>query len=330
MLILNAAQVKQALPMAQAIEAMKSAYAAISNGDAHVPLRSHLEISEHRGINLYMPAHLKPTGGGETLVVKIVAVYPDNPAANLPIIHASVLISEAATGKPVALLEGGSLTAIRTGAGAGAATDLLARPDSHTVAVIGAGVQARTQLESVCTVRPIERVKIYCPTPAKIEALIAELAGWGPIPRDLIATSNPADAIKDADIICTATTSSTPVFADADVMDGTHINAIGAFTPDMAEIPPETVGRSRVYIDSREASLAEAGDLIQAEQAGAIAPDHIQGEIGEIILGRLASRQTIAEITLFKSVGVAVQDAAAAQLALENASRQGLGQQVQL
>ncbi|MDX1437910.1 MAG: hypothetical protein R3335_13950, partial [Anaerolineales bacterium] len=268
MLILNSDQVKQALPMAQAIEAMKAAYAALSQGQAHVPLRSHLEISSRKAVNLYMPAHLLSPDGEEALVVKVVGVYPENPKSALPVIHASVLVSDAQTGRPLALLEGGSLTAIRTGAGAGAATDLLARPDSHTAAIFGAGIQARTQLEAVCTVRPIERVWIYDPIPEKIEIMIQELSGVGPIPNDIRAASNPGSAVGDADIICTATTSLTPVFADADLKEGTHINAVGAFTPEMAEVPPASVARSRVYIDSHQASAAEAGDLIQAAAAG--------------------------------------------------------------
>ena len=328
MLILSADQVRQALPMIQAIEAMKDAYEALSAGRAIVPLRTPLEIKESAGLNLFMPAYLSRLGVEGSLVVKVVGVYTENPGRGLPVIHASVLVSEAATGKPLALLEGASLTAIRTGAGSGAATDILARPDCRVAAIIGAGVQAKTQLEAVCSVRPIERVWIYDHNPGKAERFIEEMAGRKPISKYLLPAPDPRTAVREADIICTATTSTSPVFDDADLKPGVHINGVGSFTAQMQEIPYETVVRAKVYVDSRPAALAEAGDLIQPIEAGGIAQDHIVGEIGEVILKRIDGRQSTEEITFFKSVGVAVQDAAAAGLALENARRLGLGQQV--
>jgi alanine dehydrogenase len=326
MLILNASQVRQALPMAQVIEVMKDAYAALSSGRAEVPLRSQLPIPAYDGVNLYMPAHL--ADGGESLVIKIVSVYPKNVDWHLPIIHATVLASDPQSGAPLALLEGASLTAIRTGAAAGAATDLLARPDSRIVAIFGAGVQGRTQLEAICNVRQIERAWIFDPKPERIDKFITDLSGRGPIPSELIRATNSKEAVQSADIICTATTSAVPVFDDGDLKPGVHINGFGSFTPQMREVPSETVRRARIFIDSRATALAEAGDLIQPLEAGQITIDQIAGEIGEVIQGRISGRQTHEEITFFKSVGVAVQDAAAARLALENASRLGLGQQV--
>jgi ornithine cyclodeaminase len=226
-------------------------------------------------------------------------------------------------------LEGGVLTAIRTGAASGAATDLLARPDCHTAAVFGAGVQGRTQLEAVCTVRAIHTAWVYDRDSDKAAALIADLAGRGRIPADLRRASSPQEAVAQADIVCTATTSTRPVFAYVDLKPGAHINAVGAYTPEMQEIPAECGERARVVVDSRSACLAEAGDLIQPMRAGIINADHIHAELGEIVLGRKEGRQSPEQVTLFKSVGVAVQDAAAAQLALRNAGQLGLGQQVE-
>lgn len=328
MLILNAEDVRRALPMKAAIEAMKQAYAALSDGQAEVPLRTRLPVSPHEGVSLFMPAYVR-TKEREALAVKIVSVFNRNPQRGLPLIFAAVVVLEAETGRPIALLEGGTLTAIRTGAGSGAAIDLLARPEACTLAIFGAGAQGRTQLEAACTVRRIATVWVYDRDSQKAGAFIAEMAGRDPIPTDLRLAASPAQAAADADIICTATTSSTPVFEDADLKPGVHISAIGAYTPEMQEVPAETVRRAKVVVDSRPAALAEAGDLIQPLRQGLIREEHLYAELGEIVLGRKAGRQSPEEITLFKSVGVAVQDVLAAQLALENADKMGIGQRMQ-
>jgi ornithine cyclodeaminase len=328
MLILNAKDVRRALPMEAAIDAMKRAYAALSDGRAEVPLRAQLPIPPHEALGLFMPAYVNEDEG-EGLAVKAVTVYPNNPKLGLPLIHAAVLVLDAATGRPQALLEGSTLTAIRTGAAAGAATDILARPDSHVAAIFGAGVQARTQLEAICTVRPIKTVWIYDPRADQVEAFIEEMAQQGPIPADLRKAGDPTQAVADADVICTATTSVTPVFADADLNPGTHLNGVGSYTPAMKEIPPETVLRALVVVDSREAAMEEAGDLIQPIKDGLITTDHIRAELGEIVLSRRSGRTSAEQITFFKSVGVAVQDVMAARLALKNARELTMGQQVE-
>jgi ornithine cyclodeaminase len=237
-------------------------------------------------------------------------------------------VLEADTGRPVALLEGSSLTAIRTGAGSGAAIDTLARADSKVVAVFGAGAQGRTQLEAACSARKIEKAWVFDPSAERAESFAREMAGSGSIPENLRVANDSEEAIVEADIVCTATTSDTPVFSDTDLKPGTHISAIGSYTPEMQEVPAETVARALVIVDSRSATLAETGDLLQPIQAGLIGEDHISAELGEIILGRKPGRQTSEQITYFKSVGVAVQDAMAAQLALQNAQKLGLGTEV--
>lgn len=327
MLILTADDVRQALPMREVIEAMKRAYASLSDGRADAPLRTRLPIPPHNGLALFMPAYVQ-TQETEALAVKIVSIHPENPKRDLPYIHAAVVVIEAETGRAVALLEGGSLTAIRTGGGSGAAMDLLAREDSKIVAIFGAGVQGRTQLEAACTVREIELAWVFDANHASAEKFAAEMAGRGPVPKNLRVAASPAQAGKDADIICTATTSTTPVFADADVRSGAHISAIGSYTPEMQEVPAETVARAKVVVDSRSATLAETGDLLKPMQAGLFDESHIHGELGEIVLGRKPGRASESEITYFKSVGIAVQDAMAAQLALRNAEKMGLGQKV--
>jgi len=327
-LILNAAEVRRALPMPEAIEAMKEAFAALSDGRAEVPLRTRLPVASHDALSLFMPAFV---GGenNESLAIKVVSLFPGNPGKGLGYIQAAVLVLEPDTGRALGLLEGSTLTAIRTGAAGGAAVDLLSRPDSRVLALFGAGAQGRTQVEAACTARTIRTVWIFDADRARAEALGTELAGTGSIPLDVRVAASPSEAVAHADVICTATTSATPVFSDSDLGLGVHISAVGSYTPEMQEIPGETVGRARLFVDSRSAALQETGDLIQPIREGLFSPDHITGELGELVLGRAEGRRSADEVTMFKSVGVAVQDAVAASLALRNARRLGIGQEVQ-
>jgi len=323
--ILTQEEVRQALPMSRAIEAVKDAFAQLSAGQADVPLRASLDVPRHNGVTLFMPAYL---AGDDAMAMKIVSVFNDNPGKGLPLIHALVVVVDAETGAPEAVMDGTYLTALRTGAASGAATDVLARQDARAAAIIGAGAQGRTQLEAVCAVRTIEEAWVYDVDRKRAETMAAEM-------RERIAASievaeTPAQAVRRADVICTATTSSNPVFDDADVQPGTHINAIGAYTPEMQEIPAETVLRARVVIDHHEAALAEAGDLLIPMEAGMMSVDHIHAELGEIIAGGKVGRQGEDEVTLFKSVGVAVQDVAAAGAVLEAAREAGLGTEAAL
>ncbi|NIS81897.1 MAG: ornithine cyclodeaminase family protein [Anaerolineales bacterium] len=325
--VLNAHEIRQALPMTAAVEAMKEAFAQYSTDQASVPLRSRIEVPQHEGVTLFMPAYLHTS---QDMAVKIVSVFPRNMEKDFATIYAVVVALDAETGRPIALMEGASLTAIRTGAASGAATDLLARPESKTVAVFGSGAQARTQLEAVCTVREIEKVWVYSLDETGIQIFVEDLTGMGPIPTDIEVVANPAQAVSGADIICTATTSSTPVFDANDLKSGTHINAIGAFTPEMQEVDSETVRRSLLVVDSREACLAEAGDIIIPVRTGQIAESHIHAELGEIVAGTKPGRSDPDQITLFKSVGIAVQDAVAASRALMGAKSDEIGQIIAL
>ena len=328
-LILNAVDVLHALPMPLAIDAMKQAFAAFSDGKALVPPRIPLPIARHSGISLVMPSFVDgDTPEVQSFAVKVVSLFDGNPARGLARIQAAVVVLEPDTGRPIALLDGAMLTAIRTAAASGAATDLLARRDCRTVALFGAGVQAITHLFAMCAVRPIEKVFVCSRTPSKVAALIAEFAGRPAIPAELIAAESPQQALADADIVCCTTSSQTPIFEDADLKPGVHINAIGSYTPQAREVPPETVRRALVVVDSRHAAWEEAGDLIQPLQAGLIGREHIHAELGELVLGRQTRRADDRQVTFFKSVGLAVQDAVAARVALENAVSLKLGQVV--
>jgi ornithine cyclodeaminase len=238
------------------------------------------------------------------------------------------VVFEPDTGRPTALLDGAMLTALRTAAASGAATDLLAKRDSRTLALFGTGVQARTHVFAICAVRPIERIFVVGRTPANVTSLIDWFAERNTIQAEFIAATSAQQALRDADIVCCTTTSSTPIFDDADLKPGVHINAVGSYTPQAREVPPETVCRSLVVVDSRHAAWDEAGDLIQPLNAGLIGREHLHAELGELVLGRKPGRTDERQLTFFKSVGLAVQDAVAARAALENAERFGLGQTV--
>lgn len=327
MLLLNAEDVRKSLPMEEAIEAMKSAYAALSSGKAVVPLRTRLPIPGSEALSLFMPAYVHSTDS-KALAIKVVSLFSTNPSRGLPYIQAAVLVFDPETGRAIALLEGSSLTAIRTGAASGAAIDLLARPDSRIAAIFGAGAQGRTQLEAACTARKIETAFIFDADLQKAKVFAQGMSGKGPIPRDIRVAESAKEAVEYADIICTATTSLRPVFHDSDVRAGVHISGVGSYRPDMQEIPAETLQRARIFVDSRSASLEEAGDLIQPMQAGLFDESHICGELGEVVLGLKSGRGSQEEITYFKSVGIAVQDAMAAQVALNNARKLKIGQEV--
>ena len=312
--------------MPTAIETMRKAFSLVSIGAADVPLRTAIEIPNHDAVTLFMPAYLHV---GNRLGAKIISVFPHNHNLELPAIHAIVILINAATGQPEALVEGTVLTAIRTGAASGLATDLLARSDASTLAIIGSGMQARAQLEAVCSVRKIERVRMYSPTRAHAEQFTADMAGRDKIPAPIEIASSAHEAAAHADIICTATSSAQPVIGVDDVRPGTHINAIGSYTPSMREIDPLLVRQACLVVDQRQASLAEAGEVIACIEDGSLKADDLI-ELGEIVNGKQVSRTSADQITLFKSVGLAAQDVAAAQQALSVARRKRFGTVIEL
>ena len=316
--ILSAADVRIALPMPKAIDAMRHAYGQLSAGKVNAPPRQH--ISTDKGVTLLMPAHLPERS---EFGIKVVSVYDDNPNLDLPRITATVLVLDPATGLPKAFMDGSSLTAIRTGAGGGVAADLLARSDAKTVGLFGAGVQARAQLQAVMAVRDIASVNLMSRTKASAQQLATEISAWTDAP-EVNLVSNPEQVVEDADIVICATTSATPLFNGNALRPGTHITAVGTFVPEKREVDTTTLRRSnRIVVDSREACLEEAGDLIIPNAA-------IDAEIGEIVNGDKQGRQSDDEITFFKSVGVAVQDAVAGSVVLAEAEARGLGTLVEM
>lgn len=320
--------VQQSVNMAQAIDVVERAYIQLSQGDTVVPLRLQVPVQKQGGVTLFMPAYMMDS---DSFGAKIVSVFPGNIQQKLPSIHAIVIVIDSRTGRPEAIMDGTYLTALRTGAASGVATRLLARKTAKVAAILGAGIQGRTQLEAVCAVRPIEKVWVYDIKQEIAEAYVEDLGKQGKrFSAGFFAAQTPAQAVKDADIICAATTSSEPVFEDSDLKPGVHINGIGSYTPEMQEVPSKTVIRSRIFVDSLSASMAEAGDLIIPLKESLISKSHILGEIGQVAAGQLPGRQSEEEPTFFKSVGVAVQDVAVAELILNKARELNLGEEVDL
>lgn len=312
--------------MSEAVEVMRDAFRLLSAGKAVVPDRTRIEAKHPaKGDALFMPCYIP---GDARMGMKIVTLFDGNRERGLPFIQAIVTVLDGETGRPLAVMDGTSLTAIRTGAASGVATDLMSRPDAATVAVFGSGPQARTQLAAVCEVRAIRKATVYDVNGKRGAAFAEELAQQLSI--EINAAESPAAALAGADIVCTATTSPTPVFADRDLAPGTHINAIGSYKPNVREIPGETVKRARVVVDHLPSAMIEAGDLILPMEQGLIAKAHIGTELGEVIAGKKTGRESPDEITFFKSVGISVQDLAAASRALANATKENLGTELEL
>ncbi len=319
--ILTADEVRQALPMSEAIRAMRVAFAELARGQAQTPQR--LVVHTEAGSALFMPAYLPES---RSLAQKIVSVFPQNPNLGLSTIHGLVIVMDPETGAPRALLEGAALTAIRTGAASGLATDLLARPDSRVFTLIGAGGQAYDQVQAVLAVRDIQDVRIVSKSGESAERLAQRLREEGVQAR----AADVREAVQGADIITAVTDSTTPVFLDADVSPGAHINLVGAYTPEMQEAPASTILRARVFVDDVMAAAHEAGDIIKPVRAGLYSMNDLAGTLGQLVLGEVAGRESDEQITVFKSVGLAVQDAAAAAQALIRAEQLGLGAEIAL
>jgi ornithine cyclodeaminase/alanine dehydrogenase-like protein (mu-crystallin family) len=315
MRLLTAADVNRALSMSEAIDAIKTGFIALSAGQAQMPVRASLPVPG--GLTLTMPAYIS---GEPISTVKVVSVCAGNTAAGLPVVMGSVLVIDAKTGQIRALIEGSSLTALRTGAASGLATDLLARPEASILAVIGAGVQARTQIAAVCAVRPIKTIRIYSPNNAA--KLAEELHALYRLKTTAMPDAH--SALIGADVVVAATNSSTPVVRLQDVAPGVHINGVGSYRHDMQEIAAEIVSRAKVVIDHRASAWQEAGDLIIARDRGMLRESDVV-EIGEVAAGLQLGRTSPEQITFFKSVGSAVQDAAVAARILAVAEAQNLG-----
>jgi ornithine cyclodeaminase/alanine dehydrogenase-like protein (mu-crystallin family) len=320
LLYLAAADVRRALPMPDAVAAMRSAFVQLSRGQVNLAPRQRVEASAEDGAALVMTCH---SVAQKLFALKFITLFAPNQQKGLPLIQALVVLADGVTGEPLAILDGATLTAIRTGAASGVATDVLARPDAAVVALFGAGVQARTQLEAVCAVRAIRQAYVYDPDASAADRLAGDMTERLGLP--VARAASPRQALQHAAVVCTATTSAVPVFADDDLPSGIHINAIGSYRPEVSEVPPATVCRARVVVDHRDSALEEAGDLLGPLREGLIRTADVSTELGDVLLGHSSGRNGRDEVTLFKSVGVAIQDLCAAACALENAHRLQLG-----
>jgi len=272
-----------------------------------------------------MPAYL---AHADALATKIVTIYQENTTRHkIPNVLASVILTDPETGRVQAIMEGSQITAMRTGAVSGVATKYLARAGASRLGIFGAGVQARKQLQAVCEVRQIQSALVYDTIKNSVEGFIADSAKAG---MTVYAANSPEEVIQGTDIIVTATTSKTPVFSGRQIKPGTHINAIGAYTPEMREVDNETISTSKIVVDSIDAALAEAGDIIIPLREGVIQRKNIWAELGEIVTGRKAGRTSDKETTFFKSLGLGIQDAAVAMVVFKKAQSLGVGTQFDL
>jgi ornithine cyclodeaminase len=313
-LVLNQEEVEQLLDMEGCIEAMAEALASLARGEVQVPLRMIVRPEAGDSLLGLMPAH---RGGASALYsLKTVAVFPDNPKRGLDAHQGTVTLFDGETGEVRALMNASAITAIRTAAVSAVATRLLARDDTRQLAILGAGVQARTHLEALRLVRDFQRVRVFAPTPEHARALGEQ------------AVASAEEAVRGADVVVTATNAVEPVLRREWLKEGAHVNVIGGRPPHMREIDVATVADAAFYVDRRESAENEAYDYRDALESGAIGPDHIRGEIGEVLIGAAPGRSSREELTVFRSLGIAVEDLAAAEYVVRRARETGAGTEV--
>jgi len=322
LVVLDRNDVTRLLPMDECIEVMASALATVARGDAILPLRPMIRLPDSPNIFALMPAYL---GEPKSVGVKVLTVFPVNHGTAIDAHQGAVLLFEAEHGRLVAILDATTVTAIRTAAVSAVATRLLAREDAEDLAILGAGTQGVMHLHAMTVVRPIRRLRVWSRTTEHARAL-AQLARER---FDLHAevASTPTHAAERSSIVCTTTASPTPILEGASLTPGAHVNAVGACIPTTRELDTELVRRARLYVDRRESALAEPGDILVPLREGAISTDHIIAEIGELLLekGARLGRRSEDEITLFKSLGLAVEDLAAAHHVYQKAAAGGVG-----
>ncbi len=321
-ILLSRRDVAKLLNMGEVIDIMAQAFADLVQGQAVLPLRTPIGVPDHAGVALFMPAFLKGMGA---LGIKTVTVYGNNPAKyQLPTVMGTILLLDEKTGATVALMDGGYLTAIRTGAVSGLATRLLARKDAKVHAVFGTGGMARAQVWGVGCARAIEKLVLYSIDPPEVRNAFRESIR-DIVSADIVLAEDPAGAVAEADIVTLVTNSQTPVVEGGWFRPGTHINGIGSHAPRMREIDALTVQRSKVVCDLVEACRSEAGDFIVPVDQGQWDWDKVHGSLGDVVAGRIPARETEAEITLFKSVGLAIQDISTASYVYRKALEQKVG-----
>ena len=320
-LIVSQAEVERLLPMQICIDVMSDALIALAKGQIYLPLRMIVRPSDAAGLMALMPAYI--SGERAAYGVKVIGVFPDNPAKGKDSHQGAVLLLSAETGEPLALMNASAITAIRTAAVSGVATRWLARNDAGDLAIIGSGVQARSHLAAMACVRSIKRVRVVSQHLEHAKRFAAEMSAHYPFPIEPV--ENVEAAVRGADLIVTATSSSEPVVRREWIAAGAHLNVVGASQPNAREVDTATMAAASLFVDRRESTLNESGDYLFAVRDGAIGPEHIRAEIGEVLLGAKSGRATIDETTLFKSLGLAVEDVAAAEYIYRQAQTTGAG-----
>jgi ornithine cyclodeaminase/alanine dehydrogenase-like protein (mu-crystallin family) len=326
-LLLSHRDVVEFLPMRECIDAMAGALRSVTEGASVLPLRTVIRIPESPNAFAAMPAVLG-TGPGASLGAKIITVFPGNDATPYDSHIGVVLLFDAENGRLLAIADASSITAIRTAAVSGLATRLLANPDAGELALLGAGVLALPHMDAMCSVRPIRRVRVWSRSAQRAHDFARRARARHDM--EVIVCEMACDAVEGADIICTITASRTPVLSGAWITPGAHVNAVGASLPTARELDTAAVRAAALFVDRRESAMSEAGDFLIPRSEGAIAEGHIRGEIGEILCGSIAGRTARDEITLFKSLGLAVEDVAAVRHVYEKARASGGGTPVAL
>lgn len=317
--------VTELLPMEDAIGVMRRALTLLAEGEVMMPLRSMLHLPKGGAVMGLMPSYL---GGLEAVGVKVIAEFPANFGSEYDTHQGVVLFFDTQRGLLRAMVDATAVTAIRTAAVSGLVTDLLANPDAGDLAIIGAGTQAHTHLQAMAAVRPVHRVRVYS-VPAESAATFADRESRR-TGIEIEVAASAEQAVEGADLICTVTTSHEPVVHGDWVSPGAHINAVGAYNPATRELDSALVAKSRLYADRRESLLNEAGEFLIPKGEGLFGDEHIVGEIGEVLTGKAPVRTSPQEITLFKSLGIAIEDLAAAHYVYEAAKARGLGQWVEI
>jgi ornithine cyclodeaminase/alanine dehydrogenase-like protein (mu-crystallin family) len=319
--VIGRADIERLLPIDVCIQLMDSTFRALGAGEIVLPLRTVLRPTGGNALYV-MPAF---TRAPASLATKLVSWFPANRARGKETHQGVVVLFDTEDGSPAALLDAAALTALRTAAVSAVATRALAREGATQLAILGSGVQARSHLAAMRAVRPIERVRVWSPTPEHLRAFVEESGAAG---TAIEAASSAQAAVEGADIICAVTSSPIPVVHGEWLRGGEHINAIGASTPMTRELDSEAVRRSRFFVDTRDTAINESGDYLIPLREGVIAQDHIAGELGHVLLGNVKARQSAEDITVFKSLGLAAQDAVAGQHILRRAAQRDAGQAV--
>jgi alanine dehydrogenase len=325
MLVLSEPQVQNLIELDELIAALEQAHIQYSTGKAVMPVRLVVPLPQIQGRITSMPGFLSED---KALGMKVVTYFQDNPKQNLPAILATVMLFSAETGKIIAAMDGVYITAIRTACVSALATKALANPATPVLGILGAGVQARAHILALTRVRQLSRIKLYSPSGKSALRIKQELEKPCGVPIEVV--NSPQDAVCDSDLLVTVTTAKEPIVKPEWLKPGAHINAVGSHRPDLREIDGATLKRAKVVVDSREAIMAECGDILLALNEKSISEADIHGEIGEVLAGGKTGRSSASEITLYKSVGIAIQDVATAQLVYRKALEQNVGTNVEI